>query len=214
MFIAAALAVTVGLTTASCSDDGTPTVADTPSAAPPSAAGPVMTAEEAYQKLPMDGTKDLPITWEPSGAPETDEVLAARRALVLHYWLFQATDWPPIIQVGRQLYSDRYYQKLLAPYADPKPVDNPSVGPIWIKYMGSEPAGSGKVMVTFCADLGYWHGAKETGAKVREERAILESYLMEQTPDQRWVADGRLDNHVDLEPKYGDDCAEFAKHKP
>ena len=218
VFGTAVVALVVGLTTASCSEDGPPEAGPRPSATPGSAAAPSMTFEEAYRRLPMEGTKDLPITWELSGAPTTGEVLAARRGLVFFYWLLQATDWTSIIPVGRFVYSDRYYQKILAPVATTSDTENPSIGPLWIKYMGIEKTGPDRATVTFCSDLGYWHGAENKDFKVRKNRANIESYELQKIQPgdgaQRWVADRRLDPDVSRDPKYDAECRKWARHQP
>ncbi|GLY00647.1 hypothetical protein [Actinoplanes sp. NBRC 101535] len=204
------LAVAVALTIAGCTDDSQPTTE--PVASP---ATPPLTFEEAYQQVPMDGTERLPITWELTGAPDTDEVLAARRSLAYEYWLSQATDWSPIIAVGRYFYTDEYYDRSLAPYATTVS-DNPYTGPIWAKVMGVEQTGTDHATVTFCADLGYWHTAQSKDAKVREARGSVQSYVMENITsadgEGHWLTAQRLDPDVDRRTKYGAECTKWAKH--
>ena len=218
IFGTVAVAVTVGFTAVSCSGDGPPADRTAPSTTPASAPAPSMTVEEAYRKVPMDGTKDLPVAWDLAGAPDTEETLAARRALVYRYWLSQATDWTPIVPLGKFIFTDSYYQDILAPFEKTTDEENPSIGPIWIKYMGVEKTGPDTATVTFCTDLGHWHEAERVNYKVRKNRANLESYEMKRIRtgdgEQRWVADRVLDPHNDLKPKYGDACTKFATHQP
>ncbi|WP_412749649.1 hypothetical protein [Krasilnikovia sp. M28-CT-15] len=176
-----------------------------------------MTFEEAYRKLPMDGTKDLPITWDLSGAPDTDEVLAARRGLAFEYWLDQATDWTPIIPIGRFTVTEERYEKLLAPYAKISAAENPMIGPIWVKVMGVEKNGADQATVTFCTDHGYWRHAKDS-PQVRKDRANLESYQMKNVEsgdgEHHWRVDGLIDNDGTREAKYGAQCTKWAQHQP
>ncbi|MFI7598895.1 hypothetical protein [Actinoplanes sp. NPDC049681] len=175
-----------------------------------------MTFDEAYRRVPMDGTKDVPITWDLAGAPVADEVLAARRSLAFMYWEGQATDWTPIIPIGRFLYTDEFYEKVLAPFANSSSVDNPLVGPIWVKFMGVEKNGPDQATVTFCTDHGYWRHAKDN-PQVRKDRANLESYVMKNVEtgdgEHHWRADRRIDNDGSREAQYGEQCEQWAQHK-
>ncbi|BFU46672.1 hypothetical protein [Krasilnikovia sp. MM14-A1004] len=212
-----AVAVTVGLVTASCTGDDRPGDKAPPSAVSSSAAGSSMTFEEAYRKLPMDGTKDLPNTWDLSGAPDTDEVLAARRGLVFSYWLGQATDWTPIVPIGRFVSTDEWYDKSLAPFVKVSTAENPMIGPIWVNVMGVEKNGADQATVTFCTDHGYWRNA-EASPQVRKDRANLESYEMKNVVsgdgEHHWHVDKQIDNDRTREAKYGTQCTKWAQHKP
>lgn len=161
---------------------------------------PSLAFEEAQQKLPTDGTKDLPITWYLQGAPDTDEILAARQSLAYSYWLNQATDWTLIIPVGRFVYTEAYYEKLLAPYATTSAAENPLIGPIWVKVMGVEQTGTDQATVTFCTDLGYWRHTEDK-PQVRKDRANLESYVLANVDsgdgERHWLTDRRIDNDGD-----------------
>jgi hypothetical protein len=215
---AAAVAVTMGLATAGCTDDDPPRDGTTPSAATSNGAvGTSMTFEEAYRKLPMDGTTELPITWELSGVPDTGEVLAARRSLVFHYWDYSSTDWAAIVPIGRFLYTEAFFEKVLAPFAT-STNDNPSIGPIWVKVMGVEKNGADKATVTFCTDRGYWHRAKEKNVKVPTDRANLESYVMENVEsgdgERHWLTDQLIDNDGARKAKYDTECTKWAQHRP
>ncbi len=212
----AVIAVTMVLAAAGCTSDDPPADA-TPSSAAPGNAGPALTFEEAYRKLPMEGTKDLPITWDLAGAPDTDEVLAARRSLVFNYWELSSIDWVPVIPIGRFVYTERYYQEFLAPYATASG-GNPSIGPIWVKVMGVEKTGTDQATVTFCTDLGYWHGADQKSPAVREGRANLESHILENVRtgdgERRWLVDRLIDKDGNRQAQYGADCAKWARHRP
>lgn len=217
-FAAAILAVTVGLTTAACTGDDPGTGGATPSTAvPSSAAVPAMTFEEAYRKIPMDGTTDVPVTWDLAGAPDTDEVLAARRGLAFMYWERQSTDWTPVIPIGRFVFTEAYYEKFLAPFAMSSAIEDPLIGPIWVKVMGVEQTGSGQKTVTFCTDLGYWRHAKEKNFTVRKDRANLESYVLANVEsgdgERHWLTDRLIDNDGDHKPKYGAACTKWAQHQ-
>jgi hypothetical protein len=176
-----------------------------------------MTLEEAYRRLPMEGTKDLPLTWGPSEVPETEEVLAARRSLVFLYWERSSTDWTPIIPIGRFLHTEEYYREVLEPFADVTDSENPSRGPLWVKTMGVEKIDPDQVRVTFCTDRGHWRGIDDK-PEVRKDRANLESYVMKHVQvtdgERRWLADRHFDNDVDREPQYGAECTKWAQHQP
>ncbi|MFI5496161.1 hypothetical protein [Actinoplanes sp. NPDC051859] len=176
-----------------------------------------MTFEEAVQKLPMNGTDKLPITWDQSDVREADDVLAARRGLVFLYWERSATDWVTIIPIGQFVYTERFYNEFLAPFATATP-DNPSIGPIWVKVMGVEKAGADQSTVTFCTDLGYWNEAEQKNPPIREGRANLESYVVEHVPtaegEGRWLADRVIDKDGSREGQYGAECKKWAQHKP
>ncbi|GLY00649.1 hypothetical protein [Actinoplanes sp. NBRC 101535] len=207
--------LTAGFTTASCTNEDPST--PTPSSAPDNAATPSLTFEEAYQKLPMDGTERLPITWDLAGAPDTAVVLAARRSLAYEYWIGQSTEWAPVIAIGRYFYTDRHYEKFLAPFATTTS-DNPRTGPVWSKVMGVEQSSTDQATVTFCTDLGYWHDTKDTDFTVREKRGTIQSYVMENVEsgdgERHWLADRVLDPDADREAKYGKACTAWARHKP
>ena len=214
---AAVLAVMTTLVTAGCTGPDQPsnTGAATPTTAS-SAAPSSMTIEEAYQKLPIDGPKNAPITWEKFQEPESAEELAARRSLALWYWERSATDWTTIVPIGRFLFTDRFYQQSLAPFADVTDNEEPSSGPLWVKTMGIEKTGPDQARVTFCTDRGHWRDADEPD--VPQDRANLESYVLklEQTGDgeRRWLTDSLIDNAVDREAQYGAECTKWAQHQP
>ncbi|GIE90748.1 hypothetical protein Are01nite_72280 [Actinoplanes regularis] len=218
VFAAAVVAVTVGLATAGCTNDdpgGDATVP--PSVASSSAVAPSMTFEEAYRKLPMDGTTDLPITWDLAGAPDTDEVLAARRSLAFIYWQMSSSDWSPITPIGRFLYTEEYFEKVFAPLANTTS-DNPSIGPIWVKPIGVEGTGADQATVIFCTDLGYWHEVEQKNPKVRTKRGTVQSYVMKNVEsgdgERHWLADRVFDPDVDRQAKYGAECTKWALHQP
>ncbi|WP_436532173.1 hypothetical protein [Actinoplanes sp. HUAS TT8] len=214
---AAVVAAAMGLTMVSCSGDDPPPDKPAPSA-PAGADGSSMTFDEAYRKVPMNGTAKLPISWELAGVPDVDDVLAARRSLAYSYWLYQEADWTSAIPLGKYVFTDRYYTKVLAPFATTSADSDPSVGPIWAKVMNVEKTGVDRSVVTFCTDVGYWHRASEKNPGVRKERGEVESYEMEnvQTGDggMRWLADRRLDPDPDRKAEYGAACADWAQHKP
>ncbi|AEV87656.1 hypothetical protein ACWT_6644 [Actinoplanes sp. SE50] len=165
----------------------------------------------------MNGTKDLPITWDLSKTPDVDAVLGARRGLVYRYWDLSATDSTTVSPIGRFVYTERYYQQFLAPFAT-STSDNPSIGPIWVKVMGVETNSADRMTVTFCADLGYWHEAQQKNPGVRKGRANLESYVMQDVQssdgERHWLADDLLDKDPDRKAKYGTECTEWAQHQP
>ncbi|WP_328460185.1 hypothetical protein OHA21_29145 [Actinoplanes sp. NBC_00393] len=208
---AAVIVVMVGLVTVGC------TGPDEPSNVPGGDVQPSMTFEEAYRELPMDGTKDLPITWDLSQVSDSDEVFAARRSLVFRYWLGSATDRTTVIPIGRHLYTERQYREVLAWFGPETSAENPFIGPLWVKTMGVEKTGSSQATVTFCTDHGHWRRAKHS-ARVRIDRATIESYVMEyvQTGDgeRRWLADQHIDLESDPEVKYGAECDKWAQHQP
>ncbi|GLY00648.1 hypothetical protein [Actinoplanes sp. NBRC 101535] len=205
------LAVAVALTIAGCTDDSQPTTE--PVASP---ATPPLTFEEAYQQVPMDGTERLPITWELTGAPDTDEVLAARRSLAYEYWLSQATDWGPIVTLGNYFYGDSHYDRFLAPFASTTS-DNPYVGPVWIRVMGVEQTGTDQATVVFCTDDGYLHESEDTDFTVRDKRASVQSYTMTNVAsgdgERHWLAETRSNPDTGREAKYGKACTAWARHK-
>jgi hypothetical protein len=214
---AAGLAVMVALMTAGCTgSDEPPDVGASASSAPTGPAPSSMTVEEAYRQLPIDGPENAPITWDKAPEPEPGEVLAARRSLAFWYWERSSTDWTTIIPIGRFLFTDRFYQQSLAPFADVTNNEEPSSGPLWVTTMGVEKTGPDQARVTFCTDRGHWRDAGEPG--VPEDRANLESYVLkyEQTGDgeRRWLTDSLIDNAVDREEQYGAECTKWAQHRP
>ncbi len=215
VFAAAIIAVAVGLTTVSCTGDEPPADRAAPSLSTP---GSSMTFDEAYRKLPMNGTETLPITWEPPEIPDVDEVLAARRSLVFNYWNSASVDWTSVIPIGRYLFTEGYYKDVLEPYAMVSAEPNPSVGPIWTKVVGVTKSSPDRAIVTFCTDMGYWHEAQQKNPQVRPDRAAVESYVMEkvQTGDgeQHWLADKHVVPDADGRAKYGAACTKWATHKP
>lgn len=212
LFAAAVAALMAGLTTAGCTEDNPPPNGTTPSSSP------AMTFDEALQRLPMDGTTDVPITWDLAGAPETDEVLAARRSLVFTYAEETMPDKDSLTPVGRFLFTERYYQQILEPF-ESRTADSgsPMIGPIWVRFMGIEKNSANQATVTFCLDHGYWHWAKQSNAPVRKDRATLQTYVLEkvQTGDgeTRWLTDRLRDNDGDREPQYGAECTKWAQHQ-
>ncbi|MDI6097236.1 hypothetical protein QLQ12_01255 [Actinoplanes sp. NEAU-A12] len=215
---AAIVAVTVALATAGCTDSDEPTNVGASASGVPSGAAPSsMTFEEAYRRLPMAGPENAPIIWDLSQTADTEEVLAARRSLAFWYWEGSSTDWTSIIPIGRLLFTDRFYQQSLAPFADVTNNEEPSSGPIWVKTMGVEKTGPDQVRVTFCTDRGHWRDADDEPG-VRKDRANLESYVLkhEQTGDgeRRWLTDSLIDNAVDREAQYGAECTKWAQHQP
>ncbi|BCY08922.1 hypothetical protein L3i22_040100 [Actinoplanes sp. L3-i22] len=132
-----------------------------------------MTFEEAYRKIPMDGIKDVPITWDLVGAPDTDEIIAARRSIAFTYWELQSTDRTPVIPIGRFVFTEAYYDKFLAPFAMSSAVEDPLIGPIWVKVMGVEQTGYSQTTVTFCTDLSYWHHTEERTSRYAKTDRIL-----------------------------------------
>ncbi|GAA1643325.1 hypothetical protein [Actinoplanes couchii] len=207
---AAIVAVVVGLTAAGCTDPAEPPAAPAPSGS----AAPSMTYEEAYRALPLDGTEQVPITWDPAGVPETAEILAARRSLAQVYWMKSLTDWAPAIRVSRLLSTDKHYDGVMAPFADTT-TDTPQTGPVWVRTMGVAKTGADETTVTFCVDTGNWGRIKDDTQRA-EIRATLESYVMHhvQTGDgeRRWLTDGGINGDESREGTYGAECTEWAKH--
>lgn len=217
-FATALLTVTVLLISAACTDDGLGTPgANSSATAPENGAGTSMTFEEAHQKIPMDGTKDVPITWDLAGAADANYILAARQGLAYEYWLRQSINWTPVIPIGRFVFTEAYYRQFLAPFAMESAVGDPLIGPIWVKFMGIEQTGSGQTTVTFCSDLGYWRHAEEKGFTVRKDRANLESYVLIEVEsgdgERHWLVDRLIDNDGDREPQYGAECTKWAQHR-
>ncbi len=212
--VAAIVAVLTGLVVAGCTDDG----GDPPgSASPGLSAPPSMTFEEAYQRVPLDGTSGLKIFWElPEGA-DTDEVLGARRALAHVYWGSNAVDWTPVMATSRFLFTERYYQQVLAGLGGSGAGD-PYIGPIWVRFMGVEKLGPDQARVTFCTDIGWWFQSSWDKTDPRKDRANLESVVMENVTtgdgERRWLADQRWNPDADRAPEYGAQCSDWARHTP
>lgn len=214
----AAVVVMVGLTAAGCTGADDPKNEGTSVTDPPSpSASSSMTFEEAYQLVPLDGAGNLKIVWElPQGA-HAEEVLGARRALAHDYWSSRATDWTPVMSTARFLFTEQYYQSVLAGLGT-SGVEDPYVGPIWVKLMGVEKLGPDRARVTFCTDIGWWLQTSWDRTEPRKDRANLESFVMENVTtgdgERRWLADRHLDPDADREAKYGAQCAEWAQHQP
>ncbi|BEL05816.1 hypothetical protein Q0Z83_040070 [Actinoplanes sichuanensis] len=201
--------------TAGCTDSDEPSNVGVSASSDPGSTASSMTLEEAYRKLPIDGPANAPINWEKPQEPESEEVLAARRSLALWYWERSSTDWTEIVPIGRFLFTDRFYQQSLAPFADVTNNAKPSSGPLWVKTMGVEKTGTDQARVTFCTDRGHWRDAGVT--EVPHNRANLESYVLnyEQTGDgeRRWLTDRLIDNAVDRTDQYGAECTKWAQHQ-
>ena len=215
----ASVAVTVVLTITGCTGTDEPTNGGaSPSSSAPGAPQSSMTFEEAHRKLPMDGTEGSPITWELSGVPDNEQLLAARRSLAFSYWLRGSADWSAIVPIGRFLYTERHYQEVLAPFATVTASENQSAGPLWVKAMGVEETGTDQVRVTFCTDIGWWHRKTEDTRRAREDRANLESYVVKHVQsddaERRWLTDVQIDNAGDREQQYGAQCKQWARHQP
>lgn len=210
-------AVMTGLLVAGCTDTGKPTDEGGPSTSAPSVAASSMTFDEAYQQVPIDGVGDLKINWDVPREVDVDEVLAARRALTHIYWESQATDWTPIMTLAPFLFTERYFQQVLAGLGSSGAGD-PLIGPIWVRLMGVEKLGPDQARVTFCTDIGWWHEASNSKPQVRKDRARLESFVMEnvQTGDgeRRWLADQRWNPDADRRAQYGAACTKWAQHRP
>ncbi|GAA4952827.1 hypothetical protein [Actinoplanes utahensis] len=209
---AAVAAVMVGLMTAGCTDTDGPSTVDTSSLPTPGGTASSMTYEEAYRRLPIDGTKEVPITWDLTRAPETDKVLAARRALAFNYWMWGSTDYRPIIPVGRMLVTEITYEVILKGVADVTDHD-PTTGPLRVKLMGVGDYGGSEVTVTFCTDRGRWRGPMNKGGK---NRAYLESYEMKRVESgdgqPRWLYLALTADTEDLKARYGAECTKWAQH--
>ncbi|SFF42062.1 hypothetical protein SAMN05421541_11085 [Actinoplanes philippinensis] len=207
----------ITLMAAGCTDSEKPNNGGTPVASRPSAAASSMTFDEAYQQVPIDGVGDLKINWDLPQEADVDEVLAARRGLTHAYWRSEATDWTPIMTLAPFLFTERYYQQVLAGLGSSGAGD-PLIGPIWVKLMGVEKLGPDQARVTFCTDIGWWHEASNTNPQIRKDRANLESLVVEnvQTGDgeRRWLADQRWNPDADRKAKYGADCTKWAQHQP
>ncbi|WP_231953521.1 hypothetical protein [Actinoplanes derwentensis] len=203
----------VVLATAGCTDTDEPVNPGASASSAPTS----MTFDEVYRILPMDGTRDLPISWDLSQVQDTDEILAARRSLAFLKWLDASTDWPSVIPIGRFLFTERSYQATLEPFINATDTNDPRIGPIWVKTVGVETNGPDQVTVTFCTDIGYWRNTSEK-SQVRRDRANLESYEMHyvQTSDgqRRWLADRVSANDGKRGPKYDAECTKWAQHQP
>jgi hypothetical protein len=176
-----------------------------------------MTFDEAYQQVPVDGVGDLKIYWDVPSEADVDETLAARRALTHVYWGSQATDWTPIMATARFLFTEEYYQRVLAGLGTSGAGD-PMIGPIWVKLMGVEKLGTDQARVKFCTDIGWWREASDSTPQVRKDRANLESFVMRSVPtgdgEQHWLADQHWNPDADRRAKYGAECAKWAQHQP
>lgn len=207
-------AVMVGFMAAGCTNPEKHPNVDPSNPSPSS-----MTFEEAYQKVPIDGVGDLKIHWDVPPAADTGEVLAARRSLAYNYWLPQATDWNPIIPLGRYLFTEWWYQKVLAGFETNAGSDDPSIGPIWVKFMGVDKLAPDQTRVTFCTDIGWWHETSENNPQVRKNRANLESLIMHNVPtgdgERHWLTNQHFNPADDeREAKYGAECTKWARHEP
>ena len=52
-----------------------------------------------------------------------------------------------IVPIGRFLFTDKFYQQSLAPFADVTDNKEPSSGPLWVKTMGVDSGRRGRPMV-------------------------------------------------------------------
>ena len=223
--VAVAAALVATATAAACTDDK-PTD-NTPATASPSPSGwtSPLTDEQAFGKIPLDGTSGTPLKWQlpaPSD-PETDEiVLAARRFRALDFYdVAETAANPETPYLYRHVATDRMVDKVLYPdgYPSPKPDPDPSEGTVWLWVIGVDKASPTEATVNMCLDLGWWHKHSEPANIHQINRAQLESFTVKKVGENdaapRWKVDRHINNAIDdLGPRYGAQCTAWAKHTP
>ncbi|HWS31939.1 MAG TPA: hypothetical protein VN408_04260 [Actinoplanes sp.] len=203
------------LTTAGC------TGADSPAAPSPAVSGsaaPSLTYEEAVGRIPMDGTEQLKVHWDTSGVPDTDIVLAARRALAFDYWKSSVSDWTQVVPAGRPLVTETYYRTIMEQFAGSTDSGADHNGTVWLRTAGVDQIRPYQAKVVFCADIGHLRYSATESTAVRKKRAYLVEQDMQyvKTADgtSRWLFRGGGETEAATSATYGADCAKWAKHQP
>ncbi|HWS31938.1 MAG TPA: hypothetical protein VN408_04255 [Actinoplanes sp.] len=207
-WLKAVAAVVMCLAAAGCTGDLDPPLEQTLPSVSPS-----LTAEQAFARLPLDGTDQVPITWDLSGRKSADLLLGAQRGLAFLYWQWGSTDWTPIMPVGKIVHWGPYYEGRLSEFENVTDFQEPATGPLWVKLMGYDGED-----VTFCTDRGHWRDDEDSPG-ARTNRAQLETFSMTQEKRdssgyKAWVVLDYDPLDAEMRAKYQAACTKWAQHQP
>jgi hypothetical protein len=186
--------------------------------------GPDLTDEEAFARIPLEGTEVVRLHWRLPDLDDEDPaaaaVLAARRFQSLGYYRnSQATP-----DADAYLYQWVATERMIrVHYPDGRPADpdspglGASSGVVWIWVIEVEQPWPSEVFVHMCKDIG-WHGGENLELPKRAYRASLETLWVRRTVDDdgqvRWKVNGVNPNsRSELGPELGQRCTEWATHE-
>ena len=220
------VAITGTATSTSCTDDKPSDNRGKTSAAPsPTRWTSPFTDEQAFAKIPVDGTSNLPLVWRlptKTDAETTEIVLTARRFRALEFYgVSQSAPDPDLAYLYRHVATDSFVDGVA--YQDgfevDKPDPDPAGGAMWIWVLGVERPSDTEAVVDMCLDYGWYHKRSEPNDIHRGYRAELESIRLKMVAENnaaaRWKADRLFASDAErLRPTYGKQCDAWAKHTP
>lgn len=189
----------------------------------PTGWGPDLSAEEAFTRIPLAGTDQVPLHWE---VPDFDTedvaeaVLAARRFQALSVYRYSQ----PAPDAEAYLYQWVATDRMIGvrfPDGPPDP-DRPnpgqSRGPAWLRVLDTEQVGAAQVRVTICQDLG-WLGEVDGSVDLpRHDRARHRHYaVVEQRPvdgSPHWLVNQVWAEWELVGAALRHECEEWATHDP
>lgn len=216
--IAATMLMPTFVLTAACSGhDGE----QTSSNSKPSASSST-SYEQAVKLIPLDGTKEMPLSWRlpESGTPDENEALtAARRYLAFFYYLGSLEQPAKTAQLSPHIATKQLASEDIKIYGASDGNPDPSVGPLWIWVLDMDMQASAKTRVDLCMDLG-WHerrSVRSKGPRPPGDRLSFKSIEVEKVQGggepPRWkAADFRIEDDKRLAPRYKKQCQAWAKH--
>jgi hypothetical protein len=191
---------------------------------PPRGAKPSpLSYDQAVRLIPLNGTKELPLTWrlpEAGTAAEKEATLAAQRYIALYHYLGSLERPAQMARVSPQVATERISKIDVGIYGSSDGNPDPSVGPLWIWMLNMSMDGSDKAFIGLCIDMGWWGDRSRTKDLPRKSRrASLQSIEVQRTQSAgqppRWKA-ADFNNKADekLAPRYAKQCTAWAKHTP
>lgn len=200
---------------------------DVPSESPvPSPAptwfGPAISYEEAYRRIPMEGTEDVRLIWEVpelSDPAESEAVLATRRFIAIDHFRGSVARPNEHAYLYQYVATRNYMQIYPAHGPDPRATNRPDVGTVWIWVMAVRRVAPDEIRVETCTDIGWLHEVPGPTEEPRLPRSPLEWYRvkLERGGDgvERWLVDGVNPNaDRDLGPEAVERCDSWATHTP
>lgn len=190
---------------------------------PPRAAKPSsLSYDQAVRLIPLNGTKELPLTWrvpETDTAAEKEAVLAAQRYIALYHYLGSLEQPAQIARVSPQVATERLSKIDVGIYGSSDGNPDPSVGPLWIWMLDVSMDGSDKALIDLCFDFGWYGNRSSTKDRPRKSRrASLQSIEVQRVRSTgqppRWKAANFNIKADELAPRYAKQCNAWAKHTP
>ena len=229
---AAAGAVAVSLLVTGCTKQDPPQSGATPQASQPlptlSAPPGQLDAEEAFEKIKLDGVPGAPIHWQVSNPPEPDlaeAVLAARRYVALDHNRRSLENWNDEAFLYQYVATPGMATLVISAGKAVVPINTyPNRGPAWIWVIGFNRVDAKTVQVTACADITYWVPENEEII----HRIQLDALTVVSSPDagrspdgrviqvQRWKVAAAFDNkdRAAIVAQYGTQCNTWAASHP